>query len=100
MINEMLRLAVALAAGAGVGAIFFGGLWLTLLRLPTARWPAVLMMGSMAGRMGIALVSFYLIMDGRWERLVACVLGFILMRQWLIRWLRPTRSISASVKQG
>jgi F1F0 ATPase subunit 2 len=82
-----------------VGAIFFGGLWLTLLKLPSARWPILLVMGSMVGRMGITLISFYLIMDGSWQRLAACVLGFILMRQWLIRRLQPAQSISASVEQ-
>ena len=97
--QEMFSLAVALAAGAGIGAIFFGGLWLTLLKLPTARWPILLVMGSMVGRMGIALISFYLIMNGNWQRLIACVLGFILMRQLLIRQLQPAQSISTSVEE-
>lgn len=94
MMQEMFSLAVALAAGAGMGAIFFGGLWLTLLKLPTVRWPILLVMGSMVGRMGIVLIGFYLIMNGNWQRLIACVLGFILMRQLLIRQLQPAQSIS------
>jgi F1F0 ATPase subunit 2 len=99
MINDMLSLAVALAVGAGVGTIFFGGLWLTVLKLPTARWPVLLMMGSMLGRTGIALVSFYLIMNGSWQRLLVCVLGFILMRQLFIHRLRPPQPESAPIKQ-
>ena len=99
MIQEMFSLALALAVGAGVGVIFFGGLWLTLLKLSSARWSILLVMGSMVGRMGIALISFYLITNGSWQRLGACVVGFILMRQLFIRQLQPAQSISASVEQ-
>ncbi len=96
MMNDILQLVLALAAGAALGAVFFGGLWLTLQQLPTTRRPVLLAMGSLIGRTAIILVGFYLVMDGNWQRLLACALGFILMRQLLIRWLQPggTRSLS------
>ncbi len=89
MMNEIPALAIALAAGAGLGLVFFGGLWLTLLRLPSARRPALLALGSLAGRIVIAVGGFYLIMDGSWQRLLACVVGFLLARQWVMRRLSP-----------
>jgi F1F0 ATPase subunit 2 len=99
MINEVLSLMLALVAGSGLGVIFFGGLWLTLLNLPTTRRPLLLTLGSLAGRMGIALLGFYLIMDGSWQRLIACVLGFFLVRQVFIRWLKPAPAASVAVEQ-
>jgi F1F0 ATPase subunit 2 len=91
MMNEVPGLALALIIGAGLGAIFFGGLWLTLLRLPTTRWPLPLALGSLVGRTAVIVIGFYLIAAGSWQRLIACLLGFILMRQLLIRWLQPAQ---------
>ncbi|HLV33901.1 MAG TPA: ATP synthase subunit I [Spirillospora sp.] len=91
MMNEVPGLVLALIIGAGLGAIFFGGLWLTLLRLPAARWPVPLMLGSLVGRMAVIGIGFYLTAAGSWLRLIACLLGFILMRQFLIRWAQPAQ---------
>lgn len=100
MTNDILQLALALGAGAILGALFFGGLWLTVQILPTTRWPVLVAFGSMMGRIGVAVLGFYLIMDGSWQRLLACLVGFILMRQALIRWLRPPQTRLQAVDQG
>lgn len=99
MTNEVSAIALALLTGAGLGVVFFGGLWLTLLKLPTTRWPILLALGSMIGRMCITILGFYLISDRSWQQLVACVAGFILARQLLIRRLRPVSSGSQPIKQ-
>jgi F1F0 ATPase subunit 2 len=99
MTNELLSITLALVSGVGLGAIFFGGLWLTLLKLPTTRWPLLLALGGLIGRMGITLIGFYLVMGGSWQRLIACVLGFILIRQLFIRRFQPTQSTPVSVEQ-
>jgi F1F0 ATPase subunit 2 len=36
--------------------------------------------GSFVVRTGVTLGGFYLIGDGRWERLAACLLGFVVAR--------------------
>lgn len=91
MASELPGLILALVIGLGLGGIFFGGLWLTLVRLPTTRWPVLVALGSFVGRIAITVFGFYLIMVGGWPRLLACVLGFILMRQLLIRRLGAAR---------
>lgn len=95
MMNELPGLVLALAIGAGLGVVFFGGLWLTLLRVPTSRWPILLVLGSLVGRTAITLAGFYQVMDGNWLRLLACVVGFALVRQWLIR-----RSVFQTIVRG
>jgi F1F0 ATPase subunit 2 len=87
--SGFMTLVLAGAAGAGLGIFYFGGLWLTVRRLPNSGRPALLFLGSFAGRTTLALLGFYLVMDGRWERMLACLAGFIVVRQFLISRLRP-----------
>ena len=67
-------------AGFGIGAIFFGGLWWTVRQGVTSKQPALLFAGSMLARTGFALTGFYFVSDHRWERSVACLVGFIAAR--------------------
>jgi F1F0 ATPase subunit 2 len=78
--HELLLLAAAVAAGATLGAIFFGGLWLTVRKGVASQRPALWFFCSMLLRMSIALVGFFLVSGGRWERLLACLIGFVLAR--------------------
>ena len=87
--NPALSLTLAFLAGLALGLVYFGGLWLTVQRLPTARRPGLLAALSLILRLGFVLGGFYLVMGGRWERLLACLAGFLLMRALLVRRLGP-----------
>ena len=84
-------LLLALAAGIGLGTFYFGGLWLTVLRLPAARHPVLLSFCSFFCRLVIVLAGFYFVMDGHWQRLMVCMLGFLGMRSILVRLWGPDR---------
>ncbi|MFW6127514.1 MAG: ATP synthase subunit I, partial [Thermodesulfobacteriota bacterium] len=71
------------------------GLWLTVQRLPGARRPGLLTLLSLIIRLGVTLAGFYLVMAGRWERLLVCLAGFLLVRILLVRRLGPSSSPSA-----
>jgi F1F0 ATPase subunit 2 len=86
--NEFLILAVALLAGLILGAIFFGGLWWTVRNGVSSKHPALWFLGSILLRMGIVLLGFYFVGRGNWQRLVACLLGFIIARFFVIRLTR------------
>ena len=86
--NELLYLAVPLAAGVLLGAIFFGGLWWTVVRGVSSPRPALWFIGSKLLRMGIALGGFYFVGGGHWQRWLLCLLGFVVAR--LVTW-RMTR---------
>lgn len=84
---SIVYLFVALMAGIGIGLFYFGGLWVTVQRLPTTRHPALWTLGSFMGRTGLSLLGFYLTMGGRWERLLVCLFGFLVARHFLVpRW--------------
>ena len=78
--SEIMRLAPALFAGMLLGAIFFGGLWWTVLKGISARQPALWFGLSMLSRTGIVLAGFYFVADSDWKRLLACLFGFIIAR--------------------
>ena len=84
----------ALAVGAVLGAFYFGGLWITVRRVAIAGQPALLLFLSFLLRAGVVLLGFYFVMDGRWERLVACMAGFLLARSMLIRRLLNVGQVS------
>jgi len=86
--NELLTLALALVAGLLLGAIFFGGLWWTVRKGISSKQPAFWFLGSLLLRMSIALAGFYFVSGRHWERLLLCLLGFVMARlvvTWLTR---------------
>ena len=78
--NEPLTLLLAALAGGLLGAIFFGGLWWTVRKGLTSKQPAFWFLGSMLLRTGIVLAGFYFVANQHMERLVACLLGFVIAR--------------------
>src|ERR1019366_4649544 len=88
--NELLTLALALVAGLLLGAIFFGGLWWTVRKGISSKQPALWFLGSLLLRMSIALAGFYFVSGRHWERLLLCLLGFVMARL-VVTWLtRPS----------
>lgn len=75
--SEPLRLVLIWVAGCGLGAAFFAGLWWTVQLCLSAKHPALWMLGSMLVRTAVLLAGFYYVADGRWQRMLACVLGFV-----------------------
>jgi F1F0 ATPase subunit 2 len=78
--NEMLLPVLVLLAGMLLGAIFFGGLWWTVLKGVAARQPALWFGASLLLRTGIVLAGFYFVSGADWKRLLLCLLGFIIAR--------------------
>jgi F1F0 ATPase subunit 2 len=81
-------LGLAFLAGGALGAIFFGGLWWTLAKGLASSGPALWFLASLLLRMSIVLTGFYFVAGGHWERLVACLLGFLAARLVVMRLTR------------
>jgi F1F0 ATPase subunit 2 len=91
MIDIPGNLIAAFAAGAGLGALYLGSLWLVVRRLPTARHPTLWLLGTAACRIGLLLAAWYGIAGGRWDALLACIAGFLILR------ITVTRIVRASI---
>ena len=86
--NDTLMMLLAWVVGVWLGAIFFGGLWWTVRKGVSSKNPALWFFGSLLLRMSVTLAGFYLVGRGHWERLLLCLLGFVMARlavTWLTR---------------
>lgn len=84
----LLRLAVGCAAGLVVGAIFFGGLWLTTRQLLTSPNPGLLALASFIGRMSVLGLGMFLVAQAGAAALIAAACGILAVRQWMIHHAR------------
>jgi len=98
--NNFLFLALAWSAGFLLGTIFFGGLWWTVHKGIFSTRPAFWFIGSRLLRMSVVLVGFYFVGRGDWQRLVACLIGFILARLIVMRLTRTHVEHPATAKEG
>jgi len=87
--NESVSLAGALGTGIVLGTMFFGGLWWTVRQGVSAERPALWFLGSLLVRTGIVLAGFYVVAAGHWERLLLCLLGFIIAHVIVTRFAGP-----------
>ncbi len=87
--SETLTLVLAWAAGGVLGAMFFGGLWWTVRKGLSSTQPALWFVGSVLLRMGITLAGFYFVSGRHWERLLLCLLGFVMARPVVTCLTRP-----------
>ena len=98
-IIDILLVAAALLVGAALGLFYFGGLWWTVRRLPTARSPALLMLGSVLLRAAVTVGVILLVSWGHIERIIAAMVGFTVIRIVLRKKLGPD-AIAADAEQG
>lgn len=85
--NDAVTLTSAFAFGAGLGLLYFFGLWSTVRRLPLLPWAPLWLLLSLFLRLALLLGGLYWIGAGDWRRYVAALLGIILVRLVLTRWL-------------
>ena len=85
----VLVLVLSALAGAALGTLFFGGLWCTARRGAASSQPALWFFASLLVRMSIALVGFVAVSGGHWERMLTCLLGFVVARAVVMRLTRP-----------
>ena len=86
--NDTLPLVLGAAGGLFLGAMFFGGLWWTVRKGVSSESPALWFFGSSLLRMSIALGGFFFVSGGQWDRLMLCLLGFVIARLIVTRLTR------------
>lgn len=89
--NEAFSLALAWVVGVLLGAVFFGGLWWTVRRGVSSKNPALWFIGSTLLRVSIVLAGFYFVSGSHWDRLLVCLLGFVIARFVITRFTRGAK---------
>lgn len=85
MPTELWSLLAALPAGGLLGLIFFGGLWLTVQRIPSSRSPHLLLAVSFLLRLAVILTGFYLLVPWGWQAMMIAMGGLLIVRQLLLK---------------
>jgi F1F0 ATPase subunit 2 len=97
--NEYWPLVLVFLAGLVLGGVFFGGLWWTVQKGFASPRPALWFFGSLLLRTGLVLGGFYVFGAGDWQRFVSCLLGFMLARllvsKFLARLFLPLQAIKS-----
>ncbi|MBK9018025.1 MAG: hypothetical protein IPM82_30490 [Saprospiraceae bacterium] len=88
MTTDVFTWFLALLVGLLLGGFFFAGLWWTIQKGLTAKHPALWFLGSILVRTAVVLVGVYLVSDGKWERMLASLVGFVLARFLVMRYRR------------
>jgi F1F0 ATPase subunit 2 len=83
--NEPMVLAVAAVWGMVLGALYFGGLWLSLRLVPGRRRPRGPVGALYAARLAVALAGFWAALTAGPLALGAAMVGFIAMRALMVR---------------
>jgi F1F0 ATPase subunit 2 len=83
--SEIMLSALVLLAGILLGAIFFGGLWWTVLKGVASPRPVLWFSVSLLLRTSITLVGFYFVSGADWKRLLVCLFGFVIARLIITR---------------
>lgn len=91
--SEALTLSLAAFAGLLLGVLFFGGLWWTVRVGVVAKQPALWFLGSWVVRVSMVLAGFYFVGGDQWQRLLICLLGFIVGRLIVTRLTRPPNEL-------
>ena len=88
MATNVLMLLMSLLAGLLLGAVFFVGLWWTIIQAAASPRPALWFMSSALLRTGQVLAGFYLVAGAQWPCILLCMGGFILARVLVLRCTR------------
>ncbi len=86
--NELSIRVFPIIIGILLGIVFFGGLWYTVKKIRVAKMPALWVLGSFIIRVSIVMLGFYLIGSSDWEKLILCLIGFIMARFLVIHFTK------------
>ncbi|MGR9052145.1 MAG: N-ATPase subunit AtpR [Gammaproteobacteria bacterium] len=97
MMSDYWLLLTAFAAGVVLGALFFGGLWWTVRKGLASARPGLWFFGSLLVRSTAVAAGFYIVGGGQWQRLIACLLGFLAVRRGVVKRMRA--ALAAGMKE-
>ncbi len=98
--SQWLWFFLMFTCGALLAAIYLGTLWLTVQHIHNARHPALWLITSLLARMLLVVAVFYLILgDGHWQRLLAALSGFVILRIVTLDRIRQRLAVPAGARE-
>lgn len=98
--NEILNLVPSVLAGIVLGIIFFGGLWFTVNKGLNSKKPTLIFFGSLIIRMAIILTGFYIVGGDNWQKMLACLVGFLIARIVITNITKKYKVNPVTIKEG
>jgi F1F0 ATPase subunit 2 len=95
--NEVLGLLPAVFIGIALGVLFFGGLWFTVRKGLDSKNATLIFMGSLVVRMVIVLLGFYYVGADNWQKMMACLGGFLIARIVITRVTKKDRQTKPTI---
>jgi F1F0 ATPase subunit 2 len=89
MDSSPLVLALAALAGIFLGILYFGGLWWTIQRISQSSQSVWLLAVSFILRTILIMGGFFVITNGKLERLAVSMLAFFVTRFFFIKYFQP-----------
>jgi F1F0 ATPase subunit 2 len=91
---DVPHLIIAFLTGMALGVFFSLNLWSSVKKMTDEKTHWHELFVNFILRMGVVSAGFYIVMDGHWERILAALAGFVLMREILLRRLGRSPSVS------
>lgn len=98
--TDGLTLLLSGLAGVIIGLVFFAVLWWTVRHVLTSARPGLWQVASILARMSFAVFAFYLVGGQDWQRLLVCLVGFVIGRMVVLRTLGSIPSAPAAVRES
>lgn len=97
----IIKSAVTLLVGVGLGFIFFWGLWKTINRASTVNHPYLWMISSFIIRTAIVMMGFYLVLLIQWQYMAVTLVGFLVARIFVTRYTaKKSHPINKGMEDG
>ncbi|UCH25933.1 MAG: hypothetical protein JSV66_18775 [Trueperaceae bacterium] len=98
--SSPLELGGSLLAGAALALWMFGGLWVTVRRLPSIAQPTPLILISFGLRLGGTVLGFALLALVSWQAVILALVGFLIARTLLVRLFGSSRQEADTPNRG
>ena len=92
--QEIWWIIVVFCGGVGLGGVYFGGLWLTVRRLPRTPGESLLVLVSFLLRLAIVLLGIFWLTRLEWKNVLICLAGLLVARTVIVR------SVAAPLAEG
>lgn len=99
MMSEIVLFLPAFVTGLLLGGIFFGGLWWTVKKGLGSKNPALWFIASLLIRTTITVSGFYWVAAGSWQKLLACLSGFLIVRFIITRFTHSPTANSTPLNE-